>query len=74
MRYVSIEPGISGMPWIAQPEKVRAQPVQGSDSFEAGFVFASDRPTGSGAESFSEADRAWASERLCQAGLEAWVS
>ena len=59
---------------LSQPEKVRAQPVQGSDSFEAGFVFASDRPTGSGAESFSEADRAWASERLSQAGLEAWVS
>ena len=58
----------------SRPEAVRRAALAGSDVLADGFVFAADRPAGTGADAFGASDRAWAAERLRRAGLGAWVS
>lgn len=60
----------------SRPEAVRAREreggVAGPDRLREGSVFARDRSPGDGGAYFSEADRAWARDRLAAAGLDSW--
>ena len=45
--------------------------LAGTDTFVPGFVFARNLPPGAGAARFSDADRAYAADRLGRSGLDA---